>query len=179
VIGPTAETPTPPEPLGSDHDLDAFDSGVPPLDQWLEKRARLNDTDGVSRTYVLCVGRRVIGYYALAAGSLIHGQATGAVRRNMPDPVPVALLGRLAIDRAWQGKGLGLDLMRDAILRVLAAADIIGLRAILVHAISDEAKGFYERCGFSPSPVDPMTLMMTVATARKMLASAPLLERDG
>ncbi len=171
MIAPTAETPTPAEPLGADHDLDAFDSGLPPLDHWLKKRARPNAIDGASRTYVVCVGRRVIGYYALAAGSLIHGQATGAVRRNMPDPVPVALLGRLAVDRAWQGKGLGLDLTRDAILRVLGAADIVGLRAILVHAISDEAKRFYERCGFSPSPVDPMTSMMTIAAARKMLAS--------
>jgi len=171
VSAPTAETPTPPEPLGPDHDLDAFDSGMPPLDQWLKKRARPNEIDGASRTYVVCVGRRVIGYYALAAGSLFHGQATGAVRRNMPDPVPVALLGRLAVDRAWQGQGLGRDLTRDAILRVLGAADLIGLRAILVHAISDQARRFHERCGFSPSPVDPMTLMMTVATVREMLAS--------
>lgn len=118
----------------------------------------------------MCVGRQVIGYYALAAGSLIHGQATAAVRRNLPDPVPVALLGRLAVDRTRQGRGLGRDLTRDAVLRVLGAADIIDLRAILVHAISDEAGRFYERCGFSPSPVDPMTLMMTVAMARKMLA---------
>jgi predicted N-acetyltransferase YhbS len=90
----------------------------------------------------------------------------------MPDPVPVALLGRLAVDRTWHGKGLGPDLTRDAILRVLGAADIIGLRAILVPAISDEARRFYERCGFSSSPVDPMTLMMTVAMARRMLASS-------
>ncbi len=156
--------------MGPDPDLDAFDSGMPPLDQWLKKRARPNEINGASRTYVLCVGRRVIGYYALAAGSLIHGQATGAVRRNMPDPVPVALLGRLAVDRASQGQGLGRDLTRDAILRVLGAADLIGLRAILVRAISDEAKRLYERCGLVPSPVDPMTLMMTVAAARKMLA---------
>ncbi len=171
MIAPRAERPTPPQPLGADHDLDAFDSGMPPLDHWLKKRARPNETDGASRTYVVCVGRRVIGYYALAAGSLIHGQATGAVRRNMPDPVPMALLGRLAIDRAWQGKGLGRDLTRDAILRVLGAADIIGLRAIFAHAISDEAGRFYERCGFGPSPIDAMTLMMTVAMARKMLES--------
>jgi predicted N-acetyltransferase YhbS len=110
----------------------------------------------------------VIGYYALAAGSLIHALATGAVRRNMPDPVPVALLGRLAVDRGWQGRGLGGDLTRDAILRIVGAADLIGVRAILVHAISDEGKRFYERCGFSPSPVDPMTLMITVPAARKM-----------
>jgi GNAT superfamily N-acetyltransferase len=170
VSAPTAETPTRPERLAPEHDLEIFDSGVPPLDHWLKKRARANETDGASRTYIVCIGRRVIGYYAVAAGSLTHGQATGAVRRNMPDPVPVALVGRLAVDRAWQGKGLGRDLIRDAVLRVLGAADIIGLRAILVHAISDEAVRFYERCGFSPSPVDPMTLMMTVAAARKMLA---------
>jgi GNAT superfamily N-acetyltransferase len=169
VSAPAAETPTPPERLAADHDFESFDSGVPPLDHWLKKRARANESDGASRTYVVCIGQRIIGYYALAAGSLIHGQATGAVRRNMPDPVPVALLGRLAVDRSWQGRGLGRDLMRDAILRVLGAADIIGLRAILVHAISDEAMRFYERCGFSSSPVDPMTLMMTVAAARKML----------
>jgi GNAT superfamily N-acetyltransferase len=171
VIARSAETPTPPEPLEADHDLEGFDSGVPPLDLWLKRRPLTNEIEGASRSYVVCVRRRVIGYYALAAGSLIHGQATGAVRRNMPDPVPVALLGRLATDRAWQGRGLGRDLMRDAVLRVLGAADIIGLRAILVHAISDEAKRFYERCGFNPSPIDPMTLMITVATARKMLAS--------
>jgi len=174
VSTPTAETPTPPEPLGADHELDTFDSGMPPLDHWLKKRARANQADDASRTYVVCVGRRVVGYYALAAGSVVHGAATGAVRRNMPDPVPVALLGRLAVDRAWQGKGLGRDLTRDAILRVLGAADIIGVRAILVHAISDEARGFYERCGFSPSPIDPMTLMMSVGAARRMWTSATL-----
>ena len=160
-----------PEPLGPEHEVDAFDSGVPALDIWLQKRARSNETEGASRTYVLCAGRRVVGYYALAAGSVLLGQATGAVRRNMPDPVPVALLGRLAIDRAWQGRGIGRDLLRDAVLRVVGAAEVIGLRAILVHAISDEAARFYERSGFSRSPVEPMTLMMTVAAARKMLAT--------
>jgi len=93
-----------PEPLGPEHEVDAFDSGVPALDIWLQKRARSNETEGASRTYVLCAGRRVVGYYALAAGSVLLGQATGAVRRNMPDPVPVALLGRLAIlDRHFVG----------------------------------------------------------------------------
>ncbi|MFN0194674.1 MAG: GNAT family N-acetyltransferase [Aestuariivirga sp.] len=171
MTAPPADAPRPPETLRPDHDLDAFDSGVPPLDAWLKRRALGNEGEGASRTYVVCVRQRVIGYYALAAGSLMHGEATGAVRRNMPDPVPVALLGRLAVDRAWQGKGLGRDLIRDAILRVLGAADVIGLRAILVHAISDEARAFYERCGFAASPVDPMTLMITVAAARKMLVS--------
>jgi predicted N-acetyltransferase YhbS len=91
----------------------------------------------------------------------------------MPNPVPVILLGRLAVDHAWQGKGLGSDLLRDAVLRVLAAGEAIGVRAILVHAISPEAKAFYEKHGFRPSPVDPMTLMVTVAEARGMFAGSP------
>jgi GNAT superfamily N-acetyltransferase len=93
--------------------------------------------------------------------------ATSKVRRNMPDPAPVVLLGRLAVARAWQGKGVGADLLRGAVLRTLAAADSIGVRAILVHAISDGAKTFYERHGFRPSPLEPMTLMITVKEAKR------------
>ena len=122
-----------------------------------------------SRTYVIAEGRRVVGYYSLAAGSVLHETATGRVRRNMPDPVPVALLGRLAIDRDWQGRGLGAALLRDAVLRVIGAAETIGVRALLVHAISDEARAFYERWGFRPSPIEPMTLMITIEEAQNML----------
>jgi GNAT superfamily N-acetyltransferase len=161
---------TAPAALAPDHDLEGFASGVGPLDDWLKKRARANEAAGASRTYVVCEGRQVVGYYSLAAGSVLHQNATGSVRRNMPDPVPVALLGRLAIDRRWQGRGLGLALLRDAILRVVGAAGTIGVRAMLVHAISDDARGFYEHCGFKPSPVDPMTLMITIDEARRMLA---------
>ena len=157
-----------PAPLAPDHELEDFASGVGPLDDWLKRRARANEAAGASRTYVVCEGRRVVGYYSLAAGSLLHQIATGAVRRNMPDPVPVALLGRLAIDRRWQGRGLGQALLRDAILLVVGAAEMIGVRAFLVHAISDEARAFYERCGFRPSPVQPMTLMITIDEARRM-----------
>jgi hypothetical protein len=96
-----------PAPLAAEDDLEQFDSGTPPLDDWLKRRARQNEAGGASRTYVITEGRRVVGYYSLAAGSVLHTEATGKVRRNMPDPVPVALLGRLAIDRAWQGRGLG------------------------------------------------------------------------
>ena len=161
---------TAPAPLAPDHEFEDFASGVWPLDDWLKRRARANEAAGASRTYVVCEGRRVVGYYSLAAGSVLHQIATGAVRRNMPDPVPVALLGRLAIDRRWQGRGLGQALLRDAILRVVGAAETIGVRALLVHAISDEARAFYERCGFRPSPVEPMTLMVTIDEARRMLA---------
>jgi GNAT superfamily N-acetyltransferase len=159
-----------PAPLAPEHSLDPFDSGVAPLDDWLKRRARSNQAEGASRTFVLCAGSRVVGYYSLAAGSVTHATATGKVRRNMPEPVPVILLGRLAIDRDWQGKGLGTDLLRDAVMRATSAAGTIGVRAILVHAVSEAAKAFYERNGFRPSPVDPMTLMITMEDARKGLA---------
>jgi GNAT superfamily N-acetyltransferase len=161
-----AVTPSAPVPLAPEHELDTFDSGAAALDDWLKRRARGNEAGGASRTFVVCVGRRVIGYYSLAAGSLMHAGASGKVRRNMPEPVPVVLLGRLAIDREWQGKGLASDLLRDAVLRITAAASTIGARAILVHAISPAAKAFYEWHGFRASPVDPMMLMVTVEDAR-------------
>jgi GNAT superfamily N-acetyltransferase len=165
---PGIEALTAPEPLAPDHDLDAFESGVAPLDEWLKRRARRNELEGGSRTFVVCSGRRVVGYYSLAAGSVLHSVATGKVRRNMPDPVLVLLLGRLAVDRAWQGQGLGGDLLQDAVLRAIGAAEIVGMRAILVHAISEEAKKFYEKQGLRSSPIDPMTLMITIDEARKM-----------
>jgi GNAT superfamily N-acetyltransferase len=154
-----------PEKLRPDHDLGVFDSGVTPLDEWLRRRALPNEAGGASRTYVVNAGGRVVGYYALATGAVAQTEASGRVRRNMPDPVPVMVLGRLAVDRAYQGRGLGRALLRDAVLRTLQAAEIAGIRAILVHAISEEAKEFYERCGFAASVVDPMTLMITVADA--------------
>jgi GNAT superfamily N-acetyltransferase len=159
-----------PEHLTAAHDVSAFDSGMPDMDDWLRKRALANEETGASRTYVVCTGGRVVGYYALASGGVAQAQAPGRVRRNMPDPVPVMILGRLAVDRAWQGHGLGRGLLRDAVLRTLQAAEIGGIRAILVHAISEDAKRFYERYGFRDSPVDPMTLMITVADAEKALS---------
>jgi len=112
----------------------------------------------------------VVGYYALAAGAAGHTQVSGRMRRNMPDPVPVMVIGRLAIDTRFQGRGIGSSLLRDAVLRTLRAAEIAGIRAILVHAISENAKRFYEKYGFIASPVDPMTLMITVADAARTLA---------
>jgi GNAT superfamily N-acetyltransferase len=158
-----------PEPLKAGHDLKDFDSGVPALDDWLKRRAVANEAGGASRTYVIQAGGRIVGYYALAGGAVAAADATGRVRRNMPDPIPVMVLGRLAVDKAYQNRGLGRGLLRDAIVRTVQAAGIAGIRAILVHAISDEAKEFYEDCGFSPSPVNPMTLMISVADAEKTL----------
>jgi GNAT superfamily N-acetyltransferase len=158
-----------PEKLTPAHDLSHFECGEPALDDWLRRRALDNQERGASRTYVVCQGRRVAGYYALAAGAVAHAAATGKIRRNMQDPVPVMVIGRLAIDSAFQGKGIGAALLRDAVLRTVQAAEIAGIRAILVHAISERARRFYAGCGFAASPVEPMTFMISVAEAAKVL----------
>jgi GNAT superfamily N-acetyltransferase len=158
-----------PQPLAPGHVLDDFGCGVSALDDWLKRRARRNEAEGASRTFVACVGTCVVGYYSLAAGSVLHAVATGKVRRDMPDPAPVILLGRLAVDRGRQGKGLAADLLADAVLRTLGAAETVGVRAMLVHAISDDARRFYEKHGFRASPVESMTLMITLDEARRML----------
>ena len=158
-----------PERLTPEHKVTEFDCGVAELDDWLRRRALGNEERGASRTYVVHAAKRVVGYYALANGAVAQETTTGKVRRNMPDPVPVMVLGRLAVDRAYQGRGIGRGLLRDAILRTLQASEIAGIRAILVHAISEEARQFYEKCGFVSSPVDRMTLMITMAEARVIL----------
>jgi GNAT superfamily N-acetyltransferase len=154
---------SPPEPLAEDHLLDSFSSGEAALDEWLKKRARANQAGGASRTYVVCDGRRVVAYYALASGAIAQAVAPGRFRRNMPEPIPVAVLGRLAVDREWQGRGFGRALFRDAARRVSAAAGSIGIRGIVVHAISEEARRFYIALGFDPCPPDSMTLVVTLA----------------
>ena len=144
------------------HDLELFQSGTDSLDQWLRRRARANQVSGASRTYVVAVEGRVVGYYCLSSGGLDLADAPGSIRRNMPDPIPVAVLGRLAVDQRWQGKGLGAALLQDAALRAAQAAAILGVRGLLVHAISEEAKGFYEHYGFAASPNNPMTLVLSL-----------------
>jgi GNAT superfamily N-acetyltransferase len=159
--------------LTAEHDVSNFSSGEQSLDNWLRKRALINQESGASRTYVVCAGKKVIGYYALAVGAVTHRDSPGRVRRNMPDPVPVMVLGRLAVHQDYQGKGLGAALLRDVVLRTLQAAKIAGIRAILVHAISENARTFYERSGFRPSPINPMTLMITLEEAARELLSGP------
>lgn len=158
-----------PEPLSDLHELNEFFSGVSSLDDWLKRRARANQVSGASRTFVVADQRKVVGYYALASGAITVASSVGRFRRNMPDPIPVAVLGRLAIDRRQQGRGLGRALFRDCALRVAHAADTIGIRGIVVHAISDQAKAFYQALGFDPSPADPMTLMVTLAEIRRLM----------
>jgi predicted N-acetyltransferase YhbS len=156
-----------PGPLVDHHQLADFASSVATLDDWLKRRALANQASGASRTFVACEQNKVVGYYALAAGGVNIAAASGRVRRNMPDPIPVVILGRLAVDRNWHGRGLGRGLFRDSAKRVVQAADAIGIRGVLVHAISEEARGFYLALGFEPSPLERMTLMITLSDLRK------------
>ena len=160
---------SPPRPIQADHDLSQFDSGRPILDDWLRQRAIKNEGSGAPRTYVVCEGPRVVGYYCLSTGSVENKQTPGKVSRNMPDPIPVMLMGRLAVDRSQQEKGLGRALLKDAILRTLKAAEIASMRALLVHALDEKAAGFYRHNGFLVSPIDPLVLMLPLDTARRAL----------
>lgn len=159
-----------PVQISIDHELDSFDSGEPSLDDWLKKRALKNQASGASRCFVLCEGKQVIGYYSLSAGAISHEAAPKSMRRNMPDPLPVLLLGRLAIHKNYHNKGLGSALLRDAMLRAVSVAYEAGVFAILVHSLSDEAKKFYLSRGFVESPLQPMTLMLTLETVRMILS---------
>jgi GNAT superfamily N-acetyltransferase len=155
-----------PQPLTDGHQIENFLSGVATLDDWLKRRARTNQVNGASRTFVVCDGDKVVGYYALASGAISTKSAVGSFRRNMPEPIPVVVLSRLAVDRAYQGHGLGRAMFRDCAQRVSNAADIIGISGIIVHAVSEEAKAFYLKLGFDPSPIEPMTLMVRLADIR-------------
>ena len=161
---------SPPAPLSADHVLDGFECGEPSLDDWLRRRALKNQASDASRCFVICDGSAVIGYYSLSAGWINHEAAPKAMRRNMPDPLPVLLLGRLAIDQRYHNQGLGRALLRDAMLRAVTIASNAGVSAIMVHALSEQAKQFYLSRGFVESPLQPMTLMMTLATVRTILA---------
>jgi GNAT superfamily N-acetyltransferase len=155
-----------PEPLAAHHNIDAFDSGVSSLDDWLKRRATQNQASGASRTFVVCDNNTVVAHYALASSAIAPVATPGRFRRNMPDPIPVVVLARLAISRSYRGKALGRALFQDAARRVIHAAETIGIQGLLVHAISDEVKAFYLRLGLELSPLEPMTLMTTVADLR-------------
>lgn len=158
-----------PAPLSEEHSLEEFDCGRSSLNDWLKRRARSNQTSGASRTFVVGNGEKVVAYYSLASASIAMVDAIGSMRRNMPDPIPVVLLGRLAIHTAYQGRGLGRALMKDAFKRMLSASQEIGIRGMVVHAISEDARAFYQKVGFDQSPTGEMTLMISVTDLRQNL----------
>ena len=162
--------PNAPKPLGARHDVSQFDSGIDSLNTWLQRRARLNEAKGGARTYVVCDGNRVIAFYSLAASSVERRRVSSRVGRNMPEPIPVILLGQRAVDENYQGRGLGSDLLIDAGKRALVAADVIGARAIVVQAFNEEAKTFYEQFGFLPfSDRESLMLLLRISELRAVL----------
>lgn len=163
--------PQQPRPIEATDNTTDFDSGEESLDRYLADRALTNHLADLGRCYV-CIDtdtEKVLGYYTLSAVAVEHADLPGKVRRNAPNPVPAVLMGRLAIDGKAQGSGLGRFLVRDAILSTLAAADRIGVRILLVHALHEQAATFYERLGFKRSPTDPLHLYLLLADARKSL----------
>jgi GNAT superfamily N-acetyltransferase len=160
-----------PRPIEPTDNTVGFDSGEPSLNRYLADRALANHVAGFARCYV-CVDSEtddVLGYYTLSAVAIAHADLPGRARRNAPDPVPAVLLGRLAVDRKAQGSGLGRLLVRDAILSTLAAADRIGVRLLIVHALHDDAAAFYAALGFARSPTDPLHLYLLLKDARTSL----------
>ena len=159
-----------PAPITNKHNFSGFNSGETSLDYWLKNRALKNQVSGASRCFVVCNSSRVIGYYCLSAGAISHERTPKKMRRNMPDPLPILLLGRLAVDRKYQNKGVGSALLRDALLRAVSVSADAGVFAILVHAISEDAKEYYTSRGFVQSPIQEMTLMMTLETVKAVLS---------
>jgi len=162
-----------PVPLQRRHKCDAFDCGSSALNEYLTRFAWTNQQSGAARTYVACRGKRVVGYYSLAFGSIEHEAASPRVRKGLArHPIPIMLLARLAVDVSQQGQGIGKGLLKDALLRTLQAADIGGLRALIVHAKDESAKAFYERFGFESSPLDEFHLMLLLKDLRKIVMGA-------
>lgn len=150
-----------PRPLSAEHRFDGFGCGEASLDEWLRRRALPNQTTGASRTFVVTdESNRVVAYYAMATGAVTHREASGRIRRNMPDPVPVMVLARLAVDQRFHGHKLGAAMLQDAVQRTLAVAQTAGIRALLVHALNESSRQFYMHYGFESSPANPMTMML-------------------
>ena len=165
---------SPPEPLRGKHKTEGFECGEPSLDRWIERHARPAVASDSARVFVTTDGEgRVVGFYALAAASISPAEATARLIKGQSkhQPVPVVLIGRLAVALGDQGNQLGRSLLQDALLRAAAAADSIGARAVVVHAISDDAVRFYERFGFEASPTDPHHLVLLMKDLRKLLSA--------
>lgn len=158
-----------PAPLNDGHRLDEFHCTSPDLSKWLIDRARNNHRAGGCRCFVVCDDHQnAIGYYALAAGAVTHALVPGNVKRNMPDPIPGAVLGRLAVHADWTGQGIGRGLLKDAVQRTLRTSRQMGIRVLLCHAIDEQAKAFYLQHGFIESPTDAMTVMLSLAHLQEL-----------
>ena len=154
------------EPLGASHNVEGFNCGNEALNDWLQRRASRNQQEGSSRTWVVADSTRVVGFYASATAVVARAGATRRAARNQPDLLPAMLLGRLAVDREQQGKGLAAALLKHFLLKALEVADLTGLRLVLVHAKDPQAAGFYRHWGFEPSPIDDLTLMLLIKDIR-------------
>lgn len=160
---PTADL-SAPVPLTAQHDLSDFDCGAPALNEWLRERALKNESR-FSRTYVVCAGARVVAYFCISAGAVERAAAPGRLRGNAPDAIPVFVIGRLAVDREYTGKGLGAEILSDALRRIAVASQSIGIGAVLIHAKDEAAKRFYQRCAeFIEYPEDSRTLFLPIET---------------
>lgn len=153
-----------PEPLTPGHNIAEFSCSDSGLNEWLKKKALKNHSTGISRVYVICAENtnQVIGYYCLSSGSIQRNTAPSSYRRNAPDSLPVVVLGRLAVDQAYAGEGLGIALLKDAIYRTQNIAIQVGVRALIVHALNDEVKSFYTKFAFEPSSAIPLTLFFPI-----------------
>ena len=161
-----------PVPLQPDHIVTGFSCGEESMDAWLRQHALRNQESGASRTFVVTTDDScVVGYYSLAAGHLVAIDAVGRFRRNMPDPLPVVVLGRLAVDIRFQHRGLSRAMVRDALLRTIAAAEQLGIRGVIVHALRNELIDYYRKLGFTSSPTTPDLLMITLKDAQAALSS--------
>lgn len=161
----------PPEPLDADHSIDAFDCGKPALDIWLIRHARQAQASGSAKTFVLCDGKQVAGYYSLTVGQVDTADAPPRVSKGMGRyPIPVVILARLAVATNYQDRGIGTALLRDAIRRTLAIAEQAGIRALLTHPIDDEAARFYQRFGFMPSPLREQQWLLLIKDALRLVA---------
>lgn len=151
-----------PRPISHNDDLASFCCGEAELDHWLKTRALKNEGKA-TRTYALCIDDKLAGFYSLAVGSISRELVSGSIRRNMPEPIPVMLIARLAVDKKFHGRGIGMGLLRDALLRTVHVASIAGIRAVMVNALNDNAAGFYSHFGFKEAPNNRLLLLLPLA----------------
>ena len=155
-----------PQRISGEHIVENFDCGETSLNDWLKKRALKNDLGDASRTYVVCCDDKVVAYYSLHLGCIQHSEAVRKIKRNMPDPIPAIVLGRLAVDASHQGKGLARALIKDMFLRAIQISDLAGTKAVLVKVLNDKVTAFYQSFGFVQSKTDPLLLMKAISEVR-------------